>query len=546
MERRSRSSRSRPGRWTLRFRSLSIKRKLLIIMMAIGGVVLTAACAAFVFVETRSFKEAMVRDLTTLAEVLGHNSSASLVFADPLDAGETLRSLEANPTVTAAWLFRADDRLLARYLRDDAGEAPSPPPPPRRDNHRFTGERLIIHRLIVLNDRKIGGIVLMSDLEGMQGMLKRSLITVAGVLLGSFLLTYLLSSRLRNVISDPIMELADVAKRVSKDKNYAVRVARHEEDEIGSLFDAFNDMLEKIHRRDTELVDAKQKAEASAAEAGDLLAAMEQVNLELEREVRERKQIEVELKHHRVQLEHVVEMRTAQLTDANLQLKQEIEERRRAEKDIRRALEEKVVLLGEIHHRVKNNLQIIASLLEMSRHRARTPEAAEQLGEAHAKIFTMALIHSQLYRNDRFEEVNMERHARKLFTHLSNLYCKTKIDARIDMSGLRLPITQAIPCALILNELISNAFKYAFEGRSDGMLRISMRKAGRAAIRLEVRDDGPGMPEDLDIDRTHSLGLKLVRNLAVHQLKGKLHVDGRPGTRVQIRFPLTGEDNGDA
>jgi len=530
----------------LRFRSLSIKRKLLIIMMAIGGVVLTAACAAFVFVETRSFKEAMVRDLTTLAEVLGHNSSASLVFADPLDAGETLRSLEANPTVTAAWLFRADDRLLARYLRDDAGEAPSPPPPPRRDNHRFTGERLIIHRLIVLNDRKIGGIVLMSDLEGMQGMLKRSLITVAGVLLGSFLLTYLLSSRLRNVISDPIMELADVAKMVSKDKNYAVRVARHEEDEIGSLFDAFNDMLEKIHRRDTELVDAKQKAEASAAEAGDLLAAMEQVNLELEREVRERKQIEVELKHHRVQLEHVVEMRTAQLTDANLQLKQEIEERRRAEKDIRRALEEKVVLLGEIHHRVKNNLQIIASLLEMSRHRARTPEAAEQLGEAHAKIFTMALIHSQLYRNDRFEEVNMERHARELFTHLSNLYRKTKIDARIDMSGLRLPITQAIPCALILNELISNAFKYAFEGRSDGMLRISMRKAGRAAIRLAVRDDGPGMPEDLDIDRTHSLGLKLVRNLAVHQLKGKLHVDGRPGTRVEIRFPLTGEDNGDA
>ncbi len=229
-----------------------------------------------------------------LAEVLGHNTSASLVFADKLDAGETLRSLEAKPSVTAAWLFRADDRLLARYLRDVAEEAPSPPPPPKQDNHRFTGERLIIHRLIVLDDRKIGGIVLMSDLKGMQGLLKRSLITHAGVLLGSFLLTYLLSSRLRNVISDPITELADVAKRVSKDKNYAVRVVKHEEDEIGSLFDAFNDMLEKVHRRDTELVDAKQKTEASAEEAVDLLATMEQVNLELEREVRERKRISIQ------------------------------------------------------------------------------------------------------------------------------------------------------------------------------------------------------------------------------------------------------------
>ncbi len=546
MERRSGSSRKRTGRSSLRFRSLSIKRKLLIVMMAISTVALTAACAAFVFVEMRSFRETMVRDLSALAEVIGHNSSASLVFSEPLDAGETLKSLEAKPPVTAAWLYMADDRLLARYLRDDVEEVPSPPPPPRRDNHRFTAERLIIQRTILLNDRKIGGIVLMSDLKGMQSMLKRSLITIAGVLLGSFLLTYLLSSRLRNVISDPITELAEVAKKISRDKDYAVRVMRHEQDDIGSLFDAFNDMLEKIHRRDTELVGAKRKAETSAEEAGDLLATMEQVNLELEREVRERRQIESELKHHRAQLEHVVEERTAQLTDANLQLTQEIEERRRAEKDIRRALEEKVVLLGEIHHRVKNNLQIVASLLEMSRHRARTPEAAEQLGEAHAKILTMALIHSQLYRNDRFEEVNMERHVRELFTHLSNLYGKTGIDVRTHMSGLRLPITQAIPCALILNELISNAFKYAFEGRDHGKLRISMTKAERATIRLEVRDDGRGMPEDLDVDRADSLGLKLVRNLAVYQLKGKLHMDGRPGTRVRIVFPVTREDNGDA
>jgi two-component sensor histidine kinase len=266
------------------------------------------------------------------------------------------------------------------------------------------------------------------------------------------------------------------------------------------------------------------------------------VNLELEREVRERKQIEAELMNHRTQLEHLVERRTSQLTEANLHLQQEIEERRRAEEDIRRALEEKVVLLGEIHHRVKNNLQIVASLLEMSRHRARTPEAAEQLGEAHAKIFTMALIHSQLYRNDRFDEVSMERHARELFSHLSNLYGKAGIEARFDIPDLRLPVTQAIPCALILNELISNAFKYASHGGNGATLRVSMTEWKRDAIRLEVRDNGPGIPEEVDIERTNSLGLKLVRNLVMHQLRGTLHIDGRPGTRVQITFPAAGEE----
>ncbi|MCF8063199.1 MAG: HAMP domain-containing protein [Deltaproteobacteria bacterium] len=530
----------------MRFRNLSIKRKLLIIMMGISTVALTAACTAFVFVEIQSFKETMVRDLSTLAEVIGHNSSASLVFSDGLDAEETLKSLEAKPTVTAAWLFRADNRLLADYHRDGAAGT-SPPLPPEKDNHRFTAERLIIHRLIALNDQKVGAIILMSDMKGMQLILRRSLMTIVGVLLASFLLTYLLSSRLRTVISNPITELAGVAKKVSREKDYAARVVKHEEDEIGSLFDAFNDMLEEIHKRDTELVGAKQKAEASAKEAGDLLATMEQVNLELEREVRERKQIEAELMHHRAQLEHLVERRTAQLTEANLHLKQEIEEKRRVEKDIRRALDEKVVLLGEIHHRVKNNLQIIASLLEMSRRRARTPEAAEQLGEAHAKIFTMALIHSQLYRNDRFDEVNMERHARDLFTHLANLYCDGKeVDVRIRMSNLRLPVTQAIPCALILNELISNAFKYAFAGGDDGTLSISMTQDKHGVVCLEVQDDGPGLPEDIDVYNASSLGLKLVRNLVVHQLKGSMRINGRPGTQIQITFPVSREDNTDA
>ncbi len=542
MERRATRDPGWMRRGYARFQDLSIKKKLLIIMMLITTAALSMACAAFVFIEIQSFKHTMVRDLSALVEVIGHNSSASLLFSDRADAQEALRSLEAKPSVAAAWLFSADGRLLARYARDASFHA-SHPDPPADDLHRFDPDRLSIHRVIRLNGQDIGSMVLVSDLRTMHLILKRNILTLMCVLLASFLLAYALSSRLRRVISEPVTELARAARRVSREKDYALRVKKHGSDEIGALFEAFNAMLEEIHKRDAELVASKRMADTSALEAGDLLASMEQINLELEREVRERRQIEEELKHHRTQLEHLVERRTEQLTHANLQLHQEIEEKGVAEKNIRQALEEKVVLLGEVHHRVKNNLQIVASLLEMSRHRARTPEAAEQLGEAHAKIFTMALIHSQLYRNDRFDEVNMERHARELFAHLSNLYSKnTMVTARIHMSDLRLPVTQAIPCALILNELLSNAFKYAFDGRDSGDMLISMARDDQDVIHLSVQDDGAGMPQDIDVERTNSLGLKLVRNLVVHQLKGTLSIEGQPGTRVHISFRIPREE----
>jgi two-component sensor histidine kinase len=312
-----------------------------------------------------------------------------------------------------------------------------------------------------------------------------------------------------------------------------VRAEKNRKDEIGVLFNAFNNMLETVQRREEQLVQAKQKAEDSALEARELLAGISRMNADLEQEVMKRRRMENELKQHRAQLELTVENRTAQLTETNLRLQREVEE--------------KVVLLGEVHHRVKNNLQIIASLLEMSKSRVRSPEAAEQLGEAHGKIFTMALIHSQLYQNERFDEIDMERHARELFTHLASLYGRKKpASARIMINGLRLPVTQAIPCALVLNELVSNAFKYAFDGSREGHVKISMEQKTDGTVELEVADDGPGIPPHIDILQAQSLGLKLVRNIVNHQLKGSLDFGRGPGARVLITFPVFREAAFDA
>ncbi len=537
MERLPADNGKRPTRKRAWFRDLSIKRKLLLIMMAVSIAALTFASTAFVIIEVSSFRQTMVRHLSALAEVVGYNSSASLVFSDSTDAGAVLKTLQAKPDVRAAWLFDAQGTLLAGYLKDGDPAMPTPAPP-ERDLHMFNGDGLVVNHRIFLNEQDIGGIVIISGLEEMKSILRRNLLTMLAVTLGALLLIYFLSTRLLRLISGPISKLALVARGVSEDRNYGIRAEKYAKDEIGLLYDAFNSMLDTVQERESDLVAAKKEAEASAGKSRDLLAAMTRINSELEMEVAKRKQIEAELRQHRAELELTVDTRTAQLTEANLRLEKEVEEKRRAEENMRKALEEKLVLLGEIHHRVKNNLQIIASLLEMSKSRARTPEAAEQLGDAHGKIFTMALIHSQLYQDDRFNDVNMERHAKELFSHLSGLYSREKpIAAGINISGLRLPVTQAIPCALILNELISNVCKHAFDPQTRGTLFISMEHKKEGMVEMEVTDDGAGIPEEIDIDNTQSLGLKLVRNIARHQLRGTLHIDGRSGTRVRISFP---------
>ncbi len=529
-----------------RFRDLSIREKLLAIMILMSASVLTAACAAFLLIEIHSFKKSMQADISTLARVIGHNCAASLIFNDPADAAETLRTLKAKEPVVSAWLFTREGGLLAGYRRTEPGPGVAPPAKPEADFHRFEGGRLLLYRTVSLDGREIGGIYLVSGLDTMQAILRRNVLALGAVLLGGFVMTYVLASRLRGFISDPISDLAKVAKEISREKNFEARAEKWGNDEVGSLVEAFNEMIAEIQKREAQLVNAKQEAERSATEARELLGMTEKVNLSLEREIRERRRVEEELKMHRQQLERLVGERTAQLSLANEQLREEVEERRRVEESIRASLEEKVVLLREIHHRVKNNLQIIASLLEMSRQRAGSPEASEQLSEAHAKIFTMALIHSQLYKNERFDQVSMERHVRELVAHLCSLYLKGKeVRSEIRIGDIRLPVTQAIPCALALNELISNAFKYAFEGRESGALVVSMQEDKGRRVTLEVVDDGVGIPPDIDIDRAESLGLKLVRNLVCRQLRGRLLIERNRGTRVRIEFqvPKDGESH---
>lgn len=215
-----------------------------------------------------------------------------------------------------------------------------------------------------------------------------------------------------------------------------------------------------------------------------------------------------------------------------------------AEERIKASLREKDVLLREVHHRVKNNLQIVSSLLSMMSLRTKNKEAVSLFKEAGNKIYTMALIHNQLYQKDSFDRVHMGDFIRDLLSYQSSVYSigKTVITSILGFDDILLSIDQAIPCAIVLNEFISNAYKHAFRKKKGGSLEISIIKAKGDIAHIRLKDDGIGISEDFDIKKLSSLGLKLARDLLENQLKGTMQLKRNGGTEVNFEFKMSRKD----
>jgi PAS domain S-box-containing protein len=217
----------------------------------------------------------------------------------------------------------------------------------------------------------------------------------------------------------------------------------------------------------------------------------------------------------------------------------DITDRKHAEEKLVASIQEKEVLLREIHHRVKNNLQLISGLLDMTRMRTVDESTNSILTDMMLKIQTMAQIHTRLYESKQFGKISIKGQFRDQVTALSDIYSHKghEISCEIHSQEVFLPVDQAIPCALVVNEILSNAYKHAFKGRKQGTIEISaVQENGQ--IHIIVRDDGIGMPAHFDISRSNSLGLKLIRTLVQHQLKGSLMINSHHGTEIIIEFPI--------
>ena len=216
----------------------------------------------------------------------------------------------------------------------------------------------------------------------------------------------------------------------------------------------------------------------------------------------------------------------------------DITERVRSEAEIKAALGEKEVLLKEIHHRVKNNLQVISSLLSLQSSYTLGEAAQGFFQESRDRVRAMALVHEHLYQSSDLARINFNDYVRALLAQMSYSYDlpDRQIEVEIDVDEVALPIDTAIPCGLIINELMTNALKHAFPNGRAGRVYIALRPHAADSFELVVRDDGVGLPPDFDIAQSKSLGLQLVSTLTT-QLKGTVTVNTGDETEFQIVFP---------
>jgi PAS domain S-box-containing protein len=219
----------------------------------------------------------------------------------------------------------------------------------------------------------------------------------------------------------------------------------------------------------------------------------------------------------------------------------DITERKQAEEKILASLREKEILLMEVHHRVKNNMQVISGLLDLQASSSGNPELIERLNESQSRIRSMALIHEKLYESKDFARIDLAGYVRTLSQDLFQSYKINpgKIDLIVQPDGdVYVDINKAIPCGLILNELISNALKHAFPRDRHGELQIIIRETKNTEIEILLRDNGLGLPDDVDIHQPRTVGLHLVNGLVKNQLDGQMEVRRDNGTEFRIKFPL--------
>jgi two-component system, sensor histidine kinase PdtaS len=211
----------------------------------------------------------------------------------------------------------------------------------------------------------------------------------------------------------------------------------------------------------------------------------------------------------------------------------DISEQKRAENALRDSLTEKELLLRELHHRVKNNLQIISSLLQLQGRETRDPIASRLLKESEARVRSMSLIHEQLYCSADLSEVDFQEYLSRLAQHLSSSSDDVRIEVQAD--PIRLPISQAVPCGMIVNELVTNAVEHAFPGIAGGKVTITVRIDNRRC-HVSVMDDGVGI--DAAAAQAHpSLGLQIVRAL-VDQLRAQISIGHQNGACISVSFDL--------
>jgi len=233
-----------------------LQQKLINVIMLISGAVTLVTCLAFFIYDVISFRQTMLRQLAVMGEIISANSTAALAFGDQEAANETLSVIEADRHVEAAALYDKDNALFSTYPSADSSGVPTQPPP---QGYRFEGGHLIGVQRIVQGDDELGTLYLRSDIQEIYDRFKLYAFIATFIIATAFLLTYVLSKGLQQKVSKPILALAETAKVVSRDHDYSIRAKKLSEDEVGSLTDAFNQMLTRIEQQSIQVSESEER-----------------------------------------------------------------------------------------------------------------------------------------------------------------------------------------------------------------------------------------------------------------------------------------------
>ncbi len=514
-----------PHRPSFLLHRLSLRQKLIAIIMLACVTALVLGGAAFIAWEWTDLRRTMIRDLAAHAEVLADNCKAAIVFHDAADAGTCLRTVGAVPSITAVGVYTRDGELFAMYVRQEAG-AVLPQPGSLPSDGWFERRSLVVIRPVLLDGESIGTVCLRGSLDPLYLRLQRTILGIFGAMFLSSLVAYLISARLQRIISLPVLRLADVAHLVSEKKEYAVRAEPAGHDEVGLLIDAFNEMLGQIQQRDAALVEANEQLETRVrARTTELQSA----NEKLTREIAARRQTD------------------SALATANEQLAETVEEMRRSNKE----LQDFAYVAA---HDLKAPLRGIGTLADWiaSDYGDKLDEPGrQQLDLLKRRVTRLSDLISGILQ---YSEIGRMTHRREL-VDLGKLVPET-IALLDPPAHIQVMVRDELPAVLsekvrleqVFHNLIDNAIK--FMDKPQGRIEIGCTDQGRV-WQLGVTDNGPGIEgrhfekifqmfqtlAPRDQHESTGIGLPIVKKI-VELFGGRIWVESKPGVGSTFFFTL--------
>ena len=499
----------------------SISRKLTSMNMLVSGAALLLACAAFIAFDMITFRQAILGNLSTQAQIIGSNSVSALLFNDPQSAENTLLALKAAPSILSAQVYLPDGRPFASYSRDRDRHGLVLPPisPGQTETHWIEDDQIALVRSIVLDGKPIGAVYIRSDLQELHSRFQRYAAIAAIVLSACLLAALLISSVFRRAIADPIVDLSKIAKVVSQDKNYSVRATPiRSPAELAVLIDAFNEMLAQI-----------QQSERALRMARD----------ELEQRVRER---------------------TAELEAAKREVEEFSHSVLLAKEEVERGSKFKDQFLSTMSHELRTPLNAVlgfSDLLADERYGALNDRQQRYVAHIHTGGKHLLSLISDILDLSKIEAGRMELTredvtvASAFAEVISSLYplAEKKSQALLQQVEPHLRVrADTMRFKQMLMNLAGNAIKFTPEG---GRIELAARQVD-SQVRVEVRDNGPGIPAEQQQrifeaffrlketgSATEGTGLGLAITARLAELHGgKLGIESQPGEGACFYFSL--------